>query len=101
MSSPTAGEVDRLPELLKAKSREAFDQLYDRYAGALYGFICRTVPDTAKREALLQDVFVRVWKDIDRYDPVKERFFTWLFRLTRNACTVYGQTKEHTKAANP
>ena len=82
-------------ELLKTKNLEAFAQLYDRYAGALYGFICRTTPDRVQAEALLQQVFIKAWKEIDCYNPSKERLFTWLLRLTIKVC---GQTIENIKA---
>jgi DNA-directed RNA polymerase specialized sigma24 family protein len=45
----------------------------------------------------LQEVFVRIWKDIDCYDPSKERLFTWIFRITLNVC---GQNKETLKTIN-
>lgn len=98
VSSLVAGDADqRLVDLLKNKSPDAFGQLYDQYAGALYGFICRVVSNTGQAEALLQDVFVRIWKEIDGYEPTKERLFTWMFRLTLQAC---GPTKETIKALN-
>ena len=85
-SSPAVGETDaRFLELLKAKSPDAFARLYDQYAGALYGLICRSVPD-GPAEALLQEVFVRTWKEIDHYDTSKERLFTWMFQLTLQVC---------------
>lgn len=86
-----------LVELLKTKSQAAFAQLYDCYAGALFSFICRATNDTARAEGLLQEVFVRLWQEIDHYDPSKERLFTWTFRITLNMC---GQTKETIKALN-
>lgn len=34
---------------------------------------------------MLQETFITVWKNIDKYDPSKGRLFTWLLRLARNA----------------
>jgi DNA-directed RNA polymerase specialized sigma24 family protein len=97
-SSLAVAEADQpLVILLKTKSLEAFSLLYDRYAGALYGFICRTYPDTTQAEALLQEVFVRVWKGVECYDPSKERLFTWIFRITLSVC---GQSQEPLKTIN-
>jgi DNA-directed RNA polymerase specialized sigma24 family protein len=96
MTCLMASEADQhLADLLKTKNREAFAQLYDRYAGALYGFICRTTPDTVQAEVLLEQVFVNAWKEIDSYNPSRERLFIWMFRLTLKLC---GQTTEHIKA---
>jgi Sigma-70 region 2 len=94
-SNLAVSEGDGLAELLKTNSHEAFARLYDWYAGPLYGFICRTTPDAARAEALLQQVFVRAWRDIAHYDPSKEGLFTWLFRHTLDAC---GRTTETIKA---
>ena len=97
-SSLVTAEADQpLVNLLRTKKLEAFSLLYDQYAGALFGFICRTGADNAQAEALLQDVFVRIWTDINCYDPSKEKLFTWIFRIT---CSVCGQTKETLKTIN-
>jgi RNA polymerase sigma-70 factor (ECF subfamily) len=34
---------------------------------------------------VLQEVFVKVWRQIDQYDPGKGRLFTWLVNISRNA----------------
>lgn len=34
----------------------------------------------------MQDVFVSVWKHAARFDPVKGRASTWLYRITANRC---------------
>jgi RNA polymerase sigma factor (sigma-70 family) len=97
-SNFAAVEADQpLVNFLKNKSLEAFSMLYDRYAGALYGFISRTYPNTTQAEALLQEVFVRIWKDIDCYDPSKEKLFTWIFRITLSVC---GQNTQALKTIN-
>jgi RNA polymerase sigma-70 factor (ECF subfamily) len=87
MSSVAVREGDdHLAALLRTRSSDAFAQVYDQYAGALYGYICRAVSGSEQAEALLQDVFLRMWREIDGYDPSKERLFTWLFKLAVNAC---------------
>ncbi|GAB3324868.1 sigma-70 family RNA polymerase sigma factor [Larkinella ripae] len=76
-------ELD-LIESLKAHSRLAFSQLYDRYASTLLSVLTKIVKDEAEAQDLLQDTFVKVWKNIHRHDPSKGRLFTWLLNVTRN-----------------
>jgi RNA polymerase sigma factor (sigma-70 family) len=95
MISPTANDTMQLCELLKTRSCDAFAKLYDRYSAALYGIICRMVCNSNTGEELLQDVFVKVWKNIDKYDTAKGSLFTWLLQITRNTCIDYLRSKKH------
>ena len=63
---------------------EAFDDLYRRYAGRLYGYLLRASAAEADRaEDLVHDVFLRVLKDRS-FDPRRGRFSAWLFTVARN-----------------
>lgn len=65
----------------------ALSDLYDRYAGVVYGAGLRYLADRGAAEDLVQDVFVSVWRGAEGYDPDKARFATWIFRITRNRAT--------------
>ena len=95
MTTSTVNDSKQLCELLKTRSSNAFAQLYDKYSGALYGIICRMVQNANVAEELLQDVFVKVWKNIDKYDTEKGSLFTWLLQITRNTCIDHMRTKQH------
>lgn len=43
----------------------------------------------------MQEVFITVWKQIDKYDEQKGRLFTWLIRLTRNTAINKLRSKEY------
>lgn len=70
--------------LLGSGSEEGFRILYENYSGALYHIIFKVVEDEAWAEDLLQDSFVRIWKNFHQYSPEKGRLFTWMLNLTRN-----------------
>ena len=72
--------------------------LYDRYSAALYGIICRIVPCTEIAEEALQDVFLKVWENADRYDSGKGRLFTWLAQITRNTALDKLRTSSYLKS---
>ena len=85
---------EELVQSLKTNQRQAYDYLYDNYAGALMGIIARIVKDTEKSEDLLQDVFLKIWKKINDYDPSKGRLFTWMVNIARNtAIDAYRKDK--------
>lgn len=95
MAIITPLETHDLVALLKQKRREGFSELYDRYAPVLYGIICRMVKDTVTAEDVLQEVFVKVWKNIAQYDEVKGTFFTWLLNITRYTAIDYLRSRQH------
>jgi RNA polymerase sigma factor (sigma-70 family) len=71
--------------LLKQRTQTAFSYLYDNYAAALYSVIFSVLQDKELANDVLQEVFVKVWKQIDQYNPEKGRLFTWLVNISRNA----------------
>lgn len=70
--------------LLRQKSRQGFDYLYKQYAGALYGIVCRVIADEETARDVLQEVFVKIWNNIDKFDAAKGRLYTWMLNLARN-----------------
>jgi len=55
------------------------------YRGSLYNNILQVINDTETASDVLQEVFITIWQNIDKYDATKGRLFTWMLRLTRNA----------------
>jgi RNA polymerase sigma-70 factor (ECF subfamily) len=65
----------------------ALSELYDRYAGLIYGAGVRYLGDRALAEDLVQEVFTAVWRSAAGYDPSRASFATWVYRITRNRAT--------------
>lgn len=74
-------------ELMK-KIREydsrALEALYNRYSSFLYTLIKKISPDEITASDVLIDVFVIIWRKIDKFDFAKGNVFTWLVTLARN-----------------
>lgn len=70
--------------LLKQKSRQGFDYLYGQYSGALFGIVRRVITDEETARDVLQEVFVKIWNNIDKFDATKGRLYTWMLNLARN-----------------
>ncbi len=81
--------------LIKTKSRDAFSELYDKYASALFGVICRIVQNKVAAEELLQQVFVKIWNNIDKYETSKGTLFTWMLHITHDICIAYLRNAQH------
>lgn len=63
----------------------AFDVLMRRHERAVLNFIHRSVHDRDRAQDLTQDVFLRVIRTADRWQP-SAKFSTWLFTIARNLC---------------
>ena len=73
-----------LIEKLNQRNQQAFQWLYDQYSPALYGVVLRIIRDDEQAQDLLQDIFVKIWKNLEAYDASKGRLFTWMLNVARN-----------------
>jgi RNA polymerase sigma-70 factor (ECF subfamily) len=74
-----AGVVDAF----LAGEERAFQELVDRYQTRLLNFIFRTIGDRERAEDLVQEVFIRVYRHIHRFDHSK-KFSTWIYTIASN-----------------
>jgi len=82
-----------LVNLLKSKSEEAYNVLYSNYASTLLGIINNIVRSSEASQDVLQNSFVKVWKNIDKYDRSKGTIFTWMLNISRNTAIDYTRSK--------
>ena len=61
----------------------AFEELVDRYQARLLNFVYRTVGDRERAEDLVQEVFIRVYRHLHRFDRSK-KFSTWVYTIASN-----------------
>jgi RNA polymerase sigma factor (sigma-70 family) len=76
---------EELVDGLLQHDNAAYQHLYMYYRGSLFNTILQLIPEKETASDVLQEVFITVWEQIDKYDKNKGRLFTWLVRLTRNA----------------
>ncbi|HLT19033.1 MAG TPA: sigma-70 family RNA polymerase sigma factor [Thermomicrobiales bacterium] len=62
----------------------ALEALYTRYARVVYSFAMRIVMDPMLAEEVLQEVFVRTWRQADRFQRSRGNFASWLLSITHN-----------------
>jgi RNA polymerase sigma factor (sigma-70 family) len=83
---------------LKKKEEEAFRYLYLHYRGSLFSVINQIIPDKETAGDVLQEVFIAVWKNAEKYDPEKGRLFTWLLNIARNTAINKTRSKNYKNA---
>jgi len=72
-------------------SEEAMKSLVEKYLKPIYNFTYQLTRDTGASEDITQDVFVKMWKNMDSFDSEK-RFSTWLYAIAKN--TAYDHLKK-------
>jgi RNA polymerase sigma-70 factor (ECF subfamily) len=62
----------------------AFERLYDAFSGILYSLALRIIERPEDTEELIQEVFVKIWKDAADYDPRRGTPLAWAITITRH-----------------
>jgi DNA-directed RNA polymerase specialized sigma24 family protein len=83
LKTPRLYSDPELIALLRSRDPQACAYLYDRYAGAIQGFISQVIPQKGDQLWVLQKTFVAICDNIGNYDPSKFRLFTWMMHLAR------------------
>jgi len=71
-------------KMLHQNDKQVMAIIYDQYAPALYGVVLRIVKTEAAAEDVMQDSFVKIWKNGTKYNSSKGTLFTWMLNITRN-----------------
>ncbi|WP_033412079.1 RNA polymerase sigma factor [Segetibacter koreensis] len=85
MNNSIVYQESELVMLLKQHHETAFSYLYDHYSASLYSVILSIIPDRELSNDILQEVFVKIFRQIETYDSSKGRLFTWMLNIARNA----------------
>ncbi|HOD81199.1 MAG: ECF RNA polymerase sigma factor SigW [Planctomycetes bacterium ADurb.Bin126] len=77
----------------QAGRSSCFAELVGRHERRLLTFLFRRIGSLGEAEDLLQDTFVRAWRNLDQYDP-RWRVTTWLYTIaSRLAASHYRKTR--------
>jgi RNA polymerase sigma-70 factor (ECF subfamily) len=66
------------------QDREAFSQLYDRFSSLVYSLAMRMLRMSSDAEDLLQEVFVQVWHQANRYSEERGSPEAWIVNIARS-----------------
>jgi RNA polymerase sigma-70 factor (ECF subfamily) len=84
MSTKEQRQIDLdLMQRIAADDESAVGELYDRFGSLVYRMAFQSMPSRAEAEDAVQEVFVRLWKTADRYNPERAALVTWVLLITR------------------
>jgi RNA polymerase sigma-70 factor (ECF subfamily) len=91
--------VDLDTELMmrvQADDASSFATLLDRNRNLVVNYLARLVLNRAIAEELAQDVFIRVYRSRQRWEPTA-KFSTWLYRITTNVALNHFRDQKRTQ----
>jgi RNA polymerase sigma-70 factor (ECF subfamily) len=87
-------EKEILRKIKDPASRDlGFNELVGAYQQRLYWHIRKMVIDHDDTDDLLQEVFIKVWKNIDRFRE-DSNLFTWMYKIATNECLNFLKRKK-------
>ena len=72
-----------LTEIAK-KETGALSGLYERYSARLYGLALKILKDESLAQDVVQDIFLKVWQNADKFEKSRGSAIAWLMILCRN-----------------
>ncbi|WP_042229024.1 RNA polymerase sigma factor SigW [Paenibacillus popilliae] len=75
----------RLARLARKGDTRAFAEIVDLYKDKIYHLAYRMLNNRHEAEDVVQDTFLRVYRNLDRYDE-NQKFSTWIYRIGTNLC---------------
>ncbi|MEX2446713.1 MAG: sigma-70 family RNA polymerase sigma factor [Dehalococcoidia bacterium] len=75
---------------------EAFGALYDRFQPEIVRYLTHRVGDADTAEDLAQQVFLKAWQAIPRYESRGVPFKAWLYRMAHNQMVDHFRTRRPT-----
>ena len=88
-------ELSEKELIIKAQTGDqvAFEQLVYNYDKAVLSIAMRFVRDTDDAKDIYQEVFIRVFRGLKKFE-FRSEFSTWLFRITTNVCITFKSRKK-------
>jgi RNA polymerase sigma-70 factor (ECF subfamily) len=81
---PVEPSDEELVSRVRNGDTAALETLYSRYGRVVYSFAVRIVGDGATAEEILQEAFVRTWRQADTFRTKRGNFASWLLSITHN-----------------
>lgn len=77
--------------------KKAFGQLYEAYVPKIYRYCYQKTLQKSIAEDITSEIFFKALDRIDRFDPQKSSFKTWLYTLARNTIIDHYRTFNETE----
>jgi len=88
----TTDDKNLIQQYLKGDEK-SLEVLIARYLKPIYSFVYKNVGNQANAEDITQEVFIKVWKNIKKFDQNKN-FKPWIFQISKNASIDFLRKKK-------
>ena len=83
-TTPTAGDDERLLQRVTKGDQQAMAEIFDRYGRLVFSVAMRVLADSGHAEDVMQDVFLKVWREPQAFLQDRGRLGAWLAVVARN-----------------
>ena len=80
---------------------ERFRELVERYQDRIFATLSRYEHDRGRVEDMAQEVFVKAWRHLKKFDPLKAPFENWLSRMATNAALNHVRSEKRFREQVP
>jgi len=80
----TTAELAWLLASVAKRDQAAFERLYAATRAKLYGVVFRILRRQDIAEEVLQEAYVRIWRNAEKFDPSMASPVTWMIAIARN-----------------
>lgn len=81
-----------LVSAIKNGDHFAFDKIFQKYGSTLYLFVVSIIKDEAESEEIVQDIFLKIWKNRKELQP-DSSFKSYLYTIALNASKKFYRKK--------
>ncbi len=83
----------QLVNLIRRQNRAAYEYLCQQCGSALFNILLKSVRNEETAKKLLQDVFIKIWKNIGSF-PERGRLYNWMLNEARKMGVDYLRSKQ-------
>lgn len=82
-------DEERVINQVKSGDTDAFGMLYDQYAEVIFRYVYSHLENRLDAEDMTEEIFLRAWRALPKYDERGLPFSAFLFRIARNTLVDY------------
>ena len=87
-------DIEIIEEILNGKN-DYFSVLMEKYHNEIFKYVYNILGNYETTEDLLQEIFLKTYKNLKKYNSSKASFRTWLYRISTNHTMNYLNSKEY------
>ena len=73
--------------------KPSIDEIYDEYYQKVFSYINSRINNYHDSEDLCEDVFTKVFRNMEKFDESKSALSTWIFNITKNTLIDFYRTR--------